>query len=255
MTRRRSSSHARRAAAFTLIEVLGAFFMTTVVLFLVTGIFAENGRRRSAASEKLRVATTAAATLDLVAQDLEGAVFVSPPAGRPARTHPWTFFAEGNGDLGATYLRFQTQNVPRSNLGENASTWVDVAYFLTEEEPPERGFYTDPSYTLWRWRSSRPPSEAARRAPDQDDLGSARVAEGLAAFGLTFVAEDGSTFEEWDSTFTTRNAPCPSPSRSGSRSSRMPGKARPKPACFRFQDGSTNARSRSPCSRRSISTR
>ena len=50
---------------FTLIEVVAAFFLTTVVLFFVTGIFSENAKQRSAAAELLRVETTASAALDL----------------------------------------------------------------------------------------------------------------------------------------------------------------------------------------------
>lgn len=199
----------RRQAAFTLVEVIGAFFLTTIVLFAVTGIFSENGRQRSAASEKLRVATTAAATLDLLAQDLEGAIFVQKPEGRDGRNHPWLFQADGISELGATRLRFQTQNVSRSNLAEHASTWVDVAYFLTEEESEESGFFAATRYTLWRWRSVRPPSDPARRFPDQFEPGAARVAEGLAQFGLTFVSAEGETTEEWNSSFGTGETPVP----------------------------------------------
>ncbi len=54
-----------RSTGFTLIEVVAAFFLTTVVLFFVTGIFSENGRQRSAATELLRVETTASAALPL----------------------------------------------------------------------------------------------------------------------------------------------------------------------------------------------
>jgi len=206
------SAHPIRNAGFTLIEVIGAFFMTTVVLFMVMGIFSENGRQRSVATEKIRVATTAAAALDVIAQDLEAALFVQKPEGLDPNRHAWLFRAEGVGELGSTRLHFQTQNVARDNLGEHASTWVDVAYFLTEEEDveaQESGFFASSRYTLWRWRSSRPPSDAARRFPDQDEPGAARVAEGLASFGVTFVDLDGATLEEWDSTYGTGENPIP----------------------------------------------
>ena len=199
----------RGRSGFTLIEVVAAFFLTTIVLFFVTGIFSENGRQRSAATELLRVETTASAALDLIAQDLEGSVFIARQSGLDPRSHPWRFIAEGSGELGATFIRFQTQNVPRGNLAENASTWVDVAYFLTEEEPEDEGITEGPSYTLWRWRSSRPPSEAARRDPDENDPASARVAEGLAGFGLRFVDPEGGVLDDWDSAFAPDDAPIP----------------------------------------------
>ena len=198
-----------RATGFTLIEVVAAFFLTTVVLFFVTGIFSENARQRSAATELLRVETTASAALDLIAQDLEGTVFVSRPSGSDPRSHSWRFLGEGSGELGASFVRFQTQNVPRGNLGENASTWVDIAYFVTEEEPDEDRETEGPSYTLWRWRSSRPPSEAEQRDPDPNDPASARVAEGLAAFGVRFVDSEGGVVDDWDSAFAPDDAPIP----------------------------------------------
>ena len=203
------SKAARRQQGFTLIEVLAAFFMTTVILVFVAGIFRENGRQRSAASELLRVETTATAALELLAQDLEGALFVARPPTRDPRDHPWVFIADRNTDLGATQLRFTTQNVPRSNLGENASTWVEVAYFLVEDEFENDQETDGPSFTLWRWRSNRPPSVSNQRFPDADDLGSARIAEGIANFGVTFLDADGGSVDEWDSTLSVGASPMP----------------------------------------------
>lgn len=200
-----------RRRGFTLIEVMGAFFVTTVVLLFVTGIFQENGRQRAVATERLRVETTAHGALDRLAQDLEATLYVSRPPDRDARDHPWVFRAEGPGELGATRLRFATQNVARGQLAENTATWIEVAWFLTEEEPDpdERGFTAGPRYTLWRWRSVRPPSVASERFPDADDPGAARVAEGLADFGVRFVDADGGVVDEWDSAFALDEAPLP----------------------------------------------
>lgn len=200
-----------RAAGFTLIEVMGAFLITTVVMLFVIGTFRESGRQQDAAMEKMRVETNAAAALDVLAQDLEGALYLARPGNRDARDHPWLFLAEDSGELGARTLRFQTQNVSRGNLSEHASTWVDVVYFLTEEEPDRDAVDvpSGPSYTLWRWRSLRPPTDAARRLPDRDDARSARVAEGVADFGASFTDLDGNTLEDWDSTVGTGEAPLP----------------------------------------------
>jgi len=43
-----------RRAGFTLIEVVGAFFMMVVILVFITGIFFENGRQREAATDLMR---------------------------------------------------------------------------------------------------------------------------------------------------------------------------------------------------------
>ena len=204
--------HGRGRAAFTLIEVLGAFFMTTIVLVLVSGIFMQNGRQREAATELLRVETTASAALDILSRDLEASVYLSRSETRSSNEHPWIFLAEGAGELGATRLRFQTQNVSRENLAENASTWIDVAYFLTEQRRDiEDGDGFDGNrYTLWRWRSPRPPNDPARSFPEENDIGSARVIEDIADFGVTFIDSEGELLDEWDSTLSTGSAPLPS---------------------------------------------
>lgn len=200
----------RRAGGFTLIEVMGAFFITTIVILFVTGIFSENGRQRSAATELLRVETQASAALDVIADDLEATVHLSRPEGRDPRDHPWRFVAENGDALGARSLRFQTQNVSRENLGEHATTWVDVAYFLTEEDlEDETATGGAPRFTLWRWRSMRPPSQVADRFPDADDPRSVRVIDGVADFGVRFVDAEGGLVEEWGSSFLQDEAPLP----------------------------------------------
>lgn len=201
----------RSESGFTLIEVMGAFLVTIVVMLFVVGTFSESGRQQDRAMEKMRAETTAAAALDLLAQDLEGALYLARPEGRDARDHPWLFLAEDTGELGSRTLRFQTQNVSRGNLGEHASTWVDVVYFLSEEEedPDRLEDSSGPSYTLWRWRSLRPPTDAARRLPDAGDARSARVAEGIAEFGATFADLDGNVLDDWDSSLGTGEAPLP----------------------------------------------
>ena len=178
---------------FTLIEVVGAFFMMVVILVFITGIFVENGRQRSAATELMRERLSAVGTLNLVADDLEAAVFVSRSEGEAPEDHAWRVLAEDSRDLGATSLRFVTQNAPRTNAAEHSSGWVEVAYFLEENREGE--------VVLWRWRSARPPSNATSRFPDSNDPGSMRIAVGVSAFGVRFLDSEGSWLDEWDSTY------------------------------------------------------
>ena len=49
----------RRIPGFTLIEVMGAFVITVVVMLFVIGTFQESGRQQEAAMEKMRVWETA----------------------------------------------------------------------------------------------------------------------------------------------------------------------------------------------------
>lgn len=184
-----------RRRGFTLIEVMGAFFMMVVILVFVTGIFIENGRQRSAATELMRERLSVVATLDLLASDLEGAVFVTrgqdDSGGREG--HPWRFLASSGAELGADSLRFVSQNAPRTNVAEHASNWVEVAYFL--EEDASEGL------VLWRWRSPRPPSQPWDGFPDSNDAGSMRLAVGVSEFGIRFLDSEGSWVDEWDSSY------------------------------------------------------
>lgn len=187
------SSRATPQAGFTLIEIVGAFFLMVVILVSITGIFVENGRQRKAATELIREKLSASGALALIASDLESAVLVAPAEGTDPTNHPWQFLAEDAGDLGAQSIRFVTQNASAMNAGENSSSWVEVAYFLEEDEEEQ--------LTLWRWRSARPPSEPSRGFPDSSDSGSARVALGVHEFGVRLLDFDGSWVDDWDSTY------------------------------------------------------
>jgi hypothetical protein len=180
-------------AGYTLIEILGAFFILTVILLLVTGIFVENGRQRETAIERMRETLSAVGALELLAEDLEGAIFLTRTADADPDSHPWRFVAESPDELGATALRFVTQNAPQSSIAEHASGWVEVIYFLEQED--------DGEWVLWRWRSPRPPSGSDFDFPDSSDPGSMRLAVGVSSFGVRFLDDQGEWFDEWDSTF------------------------------------------------------
>ncbi len=190
-----------RHRGFTLIEILGAFFVMTIILTLVTGIFVENGRQRAAALELMRESLSAAATLDQLAQDLEGALFLANKTGRRPDENPWRFLSEGLGETGAVAVRFVTQNAPLGNRAQHASGWVEVAYFLEEDRSGD--------VVLWRWLSSRPPTESTDPFPNANDDGSTRVAIGVSQFGIRFLDTEGEWVDEWDSAFQSTSAPLP----------------------------------------------
>jgi hypothetical protein len=176
-----------------LIEVIGAFFMMTVILVFITGIFVENGRQRNAATELMRERLAAVGALDLIVGDLESAIFIVRPENADPDEHPWRVIAEGNGEFGATAMRFVTQNAQAGNQAEHASGWVEVAYFI---EPDEEG-----QNVLWRWRSNRPPGQMPRSIPDSNDPASMRIAVGVSEFGVRFLDYEGEWVDEWDSLF------------------------------------------------------
>jgi type II secretory pathway component PulJ len=184
---------APRRAGFTLIEIVGAFFLMVVVLVFMTGIFVENRRQRDAATAMMKERLSASSALALMAADLESAVLVTPAPGVDPGDHPWQFIADDDGEFGATSIRFVTQNAPIQNAFDHASGWVEVAYFLEEDEQGQ--------LELWRWRSPRPPSEAPRGFPDSLDPGSARVAVGISDFGVQWLDSEGVWVNRWDSTY------------------------------------------------------
>lgn len=194
---------AERRLGFTLIEVVGAFFMMIVILVFITGIFIENGRQRSAATGLMRERLSATGTLDLLARDLEGAVFVTraEDGNVDPESHPWRVLAEGGGEHGASAIRFVTQNAPHSNTAEHASNWVEVAYFLEQDEAGKQ--------VLWRWRSARPPSEPPSGFPDSSDSDSMRIAVDVSEFGVRFLDFGGNWVDEWDSTYLPSNQALP----------------------------------------------
>jgi len=180
-------------SGFTLIEILGAFFIMTVILTLVTGIFVDNGRQRAAALSLMKESLSAAGTLDQIADDLEGAIFLTDSSGGRPDDYAWRFQSDGSGESGARALRFVSQNAPMTNRAEHSSSWVEMAYFLEEDE-------TD-GLVLWRWVSARPPIEAHARLPAAGDEGTMRMAIGVHDFGLRFMDASGGWLDDWDSAF------------------------------------------------------
>lgn len=187
------NAFARRRRGFTLIEVVGAFMLTIVILVFVTGLFIENGRQREAASALLNEGLSAVSALDLVGADFAGAIFLKRGDEDDPEGHPWRILGASPGDLGSTEVRFVTQAGPTTNAATGSSAWIEVAYFVAEDE--------NGVPVLWRWRSPRPPSEVARDFPGPGDPGAMRVAVGIAAFGVRWLDAEGSWLDEWDSTF------------------------------------------------------
>jgi len=182
-----------RAQGFTLIEVVGAFFLTIVILVFVTGVFVENGRQRAAATALMEERLAAASAMDLLSADFAGSIFLLRAEADDPDAYPWRFIGAGSGELGSTSVRFVTQAGPRENPTTGSSAWNEVAWFLSTDE--------DGVQVLHRWRSPRPPSDAVREWPRPDDPGASRVAVGVAAFGVRFLDVEGNWVDEWDSTF------------------------------------------------------
>ena len=86
MRTRPDRSHS--AAGFTLIEVLAAVFLTSIVIAVALSFFVSLSRSTEAATNRTRDGRRALAVIDRVARDLEGAYLLVKPAGIDPLEHP-----------------------------------------------------------------------------------------------------------------------------------------------------------------------
>lgn len=179
----------RRNPGFTLIEVLAVIFLTTLVLSVAINFYIDLSNASNSATERTRVARRAAALLDRVARDLEGATLVMKPEEMDPLEHPWLFLAEEEEELGAERIKFATRShIPRSADAHEEDLAV-VSYELRAG--------LDEDFALYRGSSPRLPSGLDRSFPDEN--GSLMLAEGLAGFGVQLLTEDGGWKSTWDS--------------------------------------------------------
>ena len=81
-------------SGFTLIEVLGAVFLTGVVLAVAVSLQVNLSEQSERAIEVMRVDLTASAVLDRVARDVSGAsLLVRPSEETDPNLHPWFFYS------------------------------------------------------------------------------------------------------------------------------------------------------------------
>ena len=180
-------------SGFTLIEVLGAVFLTGVVLAVAVSLQVNLSEQSERAIEVMRVDLTASAVLDRVARDVSGAsLLVRPSEETDPNLHPWFFTASSRNAFGGSdAVKFISRNQRPSVSSSHISELAQIAYFTTTEE--------DGSVTLWRWSSPNLPPDYQSGFPGPDDPNSFIVAEGLGAVTFRFRSEEGNWVDEWDS--------------------------------------------------------
>jgi prepilin-type N-terminal cleavage/methylation domain-containing protein len=198
---------ARRARAadwrgFTLIEVMAVMLLTGLVLTGVFRFYADLAEASRAASERLRTDRRAAAVVDRIARDLESAVLEKRPAEQDPLGWPWLFLAEdATRELGAQRLKFVSRGrLPRASALRESDLEV-VAYFLAPRE--------DGAFDLVRSSHPRLPESLDRSFPRADDPGSAVLSEGVAAFGVRLLSDQGAWLGEWDSSQLVESSELP----------------------------------------------
>jgi prepilin-type N-terminal cleavage/methylation domain-containing protein len=192
----------QRPAGFTLIEMMAVVLLTAIVLGAAVEFYLDLATASRAATLRVRTDRRAVALLDRISRDLQSAVLVQKPPDTDPLAWPWLFLAESpSGQLGAQRLKFVSRGrLPRSSAALESDLEL-VAYALRER--PDVGF------DLVRWTSPRLPEALDRSFPAAEDPGALVLAEGVAAFGVRLLGDDGQWVEAWDSSTLVESAELP----------------------------------------------
>ena len=102
---------AQSTSGFTLIEVLAAVLLTSIVIGVAVALYINLSNATNTAAERTREIRHAVAILDRIARDLEGAYLLEKAPEVDPLEHPWVFVAEGRHSAeGADLLKFVTRN-------------------------------------------------------------------------------------------------------------------------------------------------
>lgn len=193
----------RRSPGFTLIEVLAAIFLTSVVIGIALSFFMSLSRSTDAATVRTRDGRRALAVLDRVARDLRGAYLLAKPDGLDPLEHPWLFLAESqHSDAGADRLKFVTRNHrPRSPLDHGS----DIAMVSWVVSPSQNGN----GYALLRAIEPGLPDALEREFLPDGDPSYRVVAEGLSHFAVRLMGDAGGYQGTWDSSLLEESGTLP----------------------------------------------
>lgn len=190
-------------AAFTLIEVLAAVFLTSLVMSVAISFFVNLSDSTDAAAQKTRQARQALAVLDRVARDLEGAYLLSNSSTLNAPSQPWSFVAESEvGDSASDRVRFVSRSYRPRNRLDHGSDLAVISYVLDSADDAA-------GFDLLRSVSPGLPSNAVEEFESDADESFMVVAERIQHFGLYFMSGDFEWHETWDSTQVEQSSALP----------------------------------------------
>jgi prepilin-type N-terminal cleavage/methylation domain-containing protein len=193
----------RRSPGFTLIEVLAAVFLTSIVIAVALGFYINLSNSSRHAVESMQVGLDATAVLERVSRDLSGTTLLTRPDDADPLTHPWYFTATSQQSFGGSdALKFITRSQRPKVSAYHVSDLAQIAYFTFVEE--------DGTVTLYRWSSSTLPAGSEPGFPTLETPGSHIVAEGLRGVLFRFLNEAGEWVDEWDSTQLVASGELPS---------------------------------------------
>jgi prepilin-type N-terminal cleavage/methylation domain-containing protein len=192
----------RRTPGFTLIEVLAAVFLTSIIVSVAVGFYLNLSNASQRAVESIQEGLDATSVLERVSRDLSGTTLLSPPEGEDPFGHPWYFTANSQRSFGgADALKFISRSQRPNASAYHVSDLAQVAYFSVLEE--------DGTTTLYRWTSPSLPVQNELGFPGPDTPGSYVVAEGLRGVLFRFRNDAGEWVDEWDSTGLVQSSELP----------------------------------------------
>ena len=181
-----------RQPGFTLIEVLAAVFLTSMVITFAVSFYIDLANLSQRAIARTRENIQAANTLDRIGRDLANTAFWVKAEEADPLTHPWSFQAESRFSFdGSDVIRFNTRSKSPGEGTFHDSDLLQVVYQVASEE--------DGSLTLFRWSSPGLPVAYEDGYPSVDDERSFVVSEGLGSLSLRFLGSEGEWLPAWDS--------------------------------------------------------
>ncbi|HIL02099.1 MAG TPA: prepilin-type N-terminal cleavage/methylation domain-containing protein [Myxococcales bacterium] len=181
-----------RQPGFTLIEVLAAVFLTSMVITFAVSFYIDLANLSQRAIARTRENLQAASALDRIGRDLANTAFWLKAEEDDPFTHPWSFQAESRFSFdGSDTIRFNTRSKSPGEGTFHDSDLLQVVYQVTSEE--------DGSLTLFRWSSPGLPVAYEGGYPSVDDERSFVVSEGLGSLTLRFLGSGGEWVSSWDS--------------------------------------------------------
>ena len=186
---------AQSTSGFTLIEVLAAVLLTSIVIGVAVALYINLSNATNTAAERTREIRHAVAILDRIARDLEGAYLLEKAPEVDPLEHPWVFVAEGRHSAeGADLLKFVTRNHRPTLEDSHVSDVAVVSYALVEDESG-----TPDLFTIRRFSAPSLPDGLDRGYPAAEHEDAMVLAEGIYSFDVRFMQRGGAWTEEWDS--------------------------------------------------------
>jgi hypothetical protein len=186
-------THQRHALGFTLMEVMAAIFLTSIVITFAVSFYIDIANSSQRAIVETRKNLRATGVLARVSRDLSNVAFVVKKEEDDPLTYPWFFMADSRLAFdGSDMIKFNTRSSMPGEGTYHDSDLEQVSYQVLAEE--------DGSLTLFRWSSPGQELGSDMTFPLIDDDRNYIVAEGLGSFTLRFLDSQGQWLPGWDST-------------------------------------------------------